>query len=1060
MVKPNNNIDKQLEFTHLYLNSNSDYWGEGQHTYYNIPVRELHSISEGENFTDAIKELGYDGVLQSLKGDEAVVFDPNQIKSATDNIGTYDGENEDIRFSKKFNRDNIAEAVYRNRMIIDYNRYVFENRPRGILKPHYGYIDEDRLEEYKAFYQDIKNKAEDLKSYLKEVIMTDATSGAKSFMNEYIANIDRRVDAYRRLSENDNSVLNEYLRFSKNNANQEVFVSNAQRAVEGIKQDKATPEQWLKMIEKQGGLKAGEDKWLGLSDWLNASDNKSITKQEILDFIGENKIEIEEVHYGGNTHGAYEKLDEEILSLWHEAEGNSYDKAEQVQNILNERYIGFADVAEIWYDGSLRVKNEGALAQILGEDNPINSTRLNCTTQGLENKREIALTVPTIESWNEDDDVHFGDAGGGRAVAWIRFGETTDSDGNSVLVIDEIQSKRHQEGREKGYEHYFPISGVHAGEYVKVKDEKYADRISFAEVTDDRDIPIGQIEKIDGKYHPIASNGQRIGFKEFDTEQEALDVVAKVYTRVDGVPSAPFEKNWHELAMKRMLRLAAEEGYDKVAWTKGEQQAERYNIGAVVERIESKDTVDYDSKLGVELVKQVDLFARDGNVITLRLTPEGIVRASSQYNGHHISDIVGKELGNRIMTETVLVLKEQDLRIGGEGMKGFYDEILPRFMNRYGKKWGTKVEDVKLPKVEEAGRVMHSVAVTEEMRESVMEGQVMFSKKRTAPETVSVHDEHLQTVVSSAVGAKVLNNIDDAIKEYGNHTLTKEKTFLGNLAKILNAKRDGSNSEYATFEAVNGKVFTIRLSDHNATVSNFDVRDEDRGISIVITAKDNKGITNDGDAHVTEYFYDAIKLRKADGKPLVEILKSVKQALYSGEYKDNTGLAEVREVNNTNGIDDTRFSRKMGEAKAQLADMKYGETVRMDALAQAKAMFQQGEPMEDIFAQTGWKQQNMFGKPTWIYTEPELSAREKLDRFLKADRKSEIEMLTLGNKKLSELRAMLGDTINMKTFKSKLQEIGKSEEEVREDLADLLETFGKSDGNLFSVFLLYFSDKK
>ena len=160
------------------------------------------------------------------------------------------------------------------------------------------------------------------------------------------------------------------------------------------------------------------------------------------------------------------------------------------------------------------------------------------------------------------------------------------------------------------------------------------------------------------------------------------------------------------------------------------------------------------------------------------------------------------------------------------------------------------------------------------------------------------------------------------------------------------------------------------------------------------------------------------------------------------------------------GNDDTRFSRKMGVAKAQLADMKYGETVRMDALAQAKTMLLQGEPMENIFAQTGWKQQNMFGKPTWIYTEPELSAREKLDRFLKADRKSEIEMLTLGNKKLSELRAMLGDTINMKTFKSKLKEMGKSEEEVREDLADLLETFGKSDGNLFSVFLLYFSDKK
>lgn len=50
-----------------------------------------------------------------------------------------------------------------------------------------------------------------------------------------------------------------------------IFISNALKAVEGIKQEKATPEQWLKMIEKNGGLKAGEDKWLGLSDWMKES---------------------------------------------------------------------------------------------------------------------------------------------------------------------------------------------------------------------------------------------------------------------------------------------------------------------------------------------------------------------------------------------------------------------------------------------------------------------------------------------------------------------------------------------------------------------------------------------------------------------------------------------------------------------------------------------------------------------------------------------------------------------------------------------------------------------
>ncbi len=170
-------------------------------------------------------------------------------------------------------------------------------------------------------------------------------------------------------------------------------------------------------------------------------------------------------------------------------------------------------------------------------------------------------------------------------------------------------------------------------------------------------------------------------------------------------------------------------------------------------------------------------------------------------------------------------------------------------------------------------------------------------QKRTAPETVSVQNEHLQTVVSSADGAKVLKDIDSAITEYENDTQTKEKTFLGNLAKILGAKKYGSNSQYATFEAVSGKVFTIRLANHNTKVSTFDNHEENEGVSIVVTAQENNGVTNDGEAHIVEFFYDAIKLRKADGKPLVEILKSIKRTLYSGEYKDNTGLAQREEVN-------------------------------------------------------------------------------------------------------------------------------------------------------------------
>jgi DNA repair protein RadC len=54
-------------------------------------------------------------------------------------------------------------------------------------------------------------------------------------------------------------------------------------------------------------------------------------------------------------------------------------------------------------------------------------------------------------------------------------------------------------------------------------------------------------------------------------------------------PDAPFKGNaWAELAMKRVIRMAAEEGYDAIAWTTGDQQNDRWNLSSHV------DYLDYD----------------------------------------------------------------------------------------------------------------------------------------------------------------------------------------------------------------------------------------------------------------------------------------------------------------------------------------------------------------------------------------------------------------------------------------------------------------------------------
>ena len=592
------------------------------------------------------------------------------------------------------------------------------------------------------------------------------------------------------------------LRFRIANDNQAIFVSNAAKAVEGIKQEKATPEQWLKMIEKNGGLKAGEDKWMGLSDWLKASDKKTLTKQEVLDFINENMIIIEEQHY--SSAGVREEADrilnerypgwEDAFSFdWdpfmEEPHSDIYDevKAVRLYNETHEDQVETDEDGDIINDADYdKVEEFGAeLAGIWygrGKENTvreINGIREDYTTSGLTNLHEIALTVPTIKPWNIHDETHFGDAGGGRAVAWIRFGDTqiteegslmeyepksdvereiknyieyamrngddfetsvgyaynqiTDAPQESVgwteeavtavadgmrgkekvrkvLVIDEVQSKRHQEGREKGYrtsrEDVAKATEAFQS-FNRAMKEKYGENV-------------------------FPSKWSEEDQAEFDRLRDEHARVSKSYDI--GVPDAPFDKNWHELAMKRMLRYAAENGYDVVAWTTGDQQADRYDLSRDVKKISaSKPTKDGE--------RIVNIYYRDeyNDFKNLVVDKEGKV-VQGDYSGNALADVIGKEMALQIMkAEESTEFKGEGLKIGGEGMRGFYDKMLPSFMNKYGKKWGVKVEDIDLPNLGKSGRTMHSVPVTEEMKASVMEGQVMFHIREEGESAMDFH---------------------------------------------------------------------------------------------------------------------------------------------------------------------------------------------------------------------------------------------------------------------------------------------------------------------------------
>lgn len=181
-----------------------------------------------------------------------------------------------------------------------------------------------------------------------------------------------------------------------------------------------------------------------------------------------------------------------------------------------------------------------------------------------------------------------------------------------------------------------------------------------------------------------------------------------------------------------------------------------------------------------------------------------------------------------------------------------------------------------------------------------------LSEAKEKLETATWREDNLHTKnaadASSLDDAKLQQKIDTSKRKFENQSIRSIKNPVALLANALELRQTGS-SYYGTFQLQDGSFVTLRLSNHNATVSNFDNEGESEGVSIVISAHPSAGIRNDGEAHVIEYFYRKKDLWDAYGTPLADILGDISELLRTGEYRDTTGLAKVEEVNQQDFIE-------------------------------------------------------------------------------------------------------------------------------------------------------------
>lgn len=468
------------------------------------------------------------------------------------------------------------------------------------------------------------------------------------------------------------------IRFSP--ARQPIFYSQLARQIEQAPDRIFTTapqvKLWLNGNAAKLGIKKDEIQWSGINEWLDMQGKGKVAKQQVLDYLAQGGVQIEEVEKGKDGYSeSNPTLPKDsalkVVETDEEYHGRSARRFKYV--VMDEE----SDTTKGW--GNTR---EDAIADAYSGhpeywEGSENTKYGEYTLPGGENYRELLLTLPSGRSvseiereWNDlpvtdprwqslaDERQRALGQGAFRSNHWeeanilahIRFNERTDAKGNRVLFIEEVQSDWGQEGKKRGFN--APVVEATEAEKARFKE---LDRLHFVEM----------------------SPAERIEYDQLLVKVEGPDARK--------IPAAPFvtdTKAWVALALKRMMRYAADNGFQKIAFVNGEQSADRYDLSKQITTLYAGMAID-----GKYLIGADGKSGRD--IIDQKVTKE------------ELPGVVGKELAEKIIQDvtdedTNAEYTGLDLKVGGEGMKTFYDKIVPQVASDLLKKMGGKLETVQL----------------------------------------------------------------------------------------------------------------------------------------------------------------------------------------------------------------------------------------------------------------------------------------------------------------------------------------------------------------------------
>lgn len=257
------------------------------------------------------------------------------------------------------------------------------------------------------------------------------------------------------------------------------------------------------------------------------------------------------------------------------------------------------------------------------------------TIKGPQNYREMLLRLPQVGPDKFQARQHWGDIA--NIIAHVRLTDRTDSEGRRTLFVEELQSDWHQQGRERGYKS--DISPEEKDKLESLYKEKIEIDEKISSIKKRKEELSTNIEKYfnEGYYLDIdVGSGRKIraflnsenrdASAYYDTGEilqdaitkenflklledqdlkELIDIHDKSDKKIedltediikkndqineieskqqDTVPEAPLKNTeaWSALAMKRIMRMAIEEGYQAIAWTPGSVHVERWGTDSI-----------------------------------------------------------------------------------------------------------------------------------------------------------------------------------------------------------------------------------------------------------------------------------------------------------------------------------------------------------------------------------------------------------------------------------------------------------------------------------------------